>query len=701
MKTIFYSIPSGIALLVSWYCILLYPDLPGFAHANAYFYQLRRAYFDSEFEALHTVVLGIDRESIDLVGHWPWDRQAWGAIISRLSDAHPKAIAMDIVFNMTVNDLPHPLVMHKVYPHLKLDSFYAPARYFSSRLDDHFSRIAQQLSGDKERLFEFLRERDSFLNLYNQLDENAAERVFIQALTQNDSIILAAFLSDAFFENSSSQEETKEQFNPVALSGPLEIAFPDIPDTPFATLNLRSNVGEHLQQGVANIDSDAYGFFTTFRHVYRIDDLFAPSIALLAVSRFAEEPIVFQPSSTDGGGRISIGAYHVDLDRYGKTDVHVSSKPIPIPTYSVKDLLEGKIHPSKLEGKCIVFGMIHPFFSDKIKTLYHENLPGEYLIASAIENILSGNTSQVVHRNTLLVRSIACGWVTLICMATFFASRKGLRWGILGLLLTLIVAIGSDIFVFNRIGIFTPIAWYPFSGGLVLFFMAADNYIAHKREERRLKNTLGKYVSRLVMEEILSSQDEVSLSGKTFAITVLFSDIRGFTTLSEKMHPEDISKLLNLYLTPMTEAILSHEGTLDKYIGDAIMAFFGAPLASENHAEMACHAALEMQRRLSRVNQELSAKGFPTIEMGIGINSGNAIVGNMGSEDLFDYTALGDTVNLASRIESLNKVYGTTILAGEATVDALDENWVLKKIDRVTVKGKTESIYVYEVLTQD
>jgi adenylate cyclase len=189
------------------------------------------------------------------------------------------------------------------------------------------------------------------------------------------------------------------------------------------------------------------------------------------------------------------------------------------------------------------------------------------------------------------------------------------------------------------------------------------------------------------------------LGGETRTMTFMFSDIRGFTPISEKYkgNPEGLTKLINRFLTRMTDIIIKNGGTIDKFMGDCIMAFWNAPLDDGQHEENAIQSALEMQEELKLLNAELTAEGLPNINIGIGINTGEALVGNMGSDQRFDYSVIGDAVNLASRLESSSKTLGKTLVIGEETVKAAKLNYKFDYVDEITVKGKTEAIKVYTI----
>lgn len=226
----------------------------------------------------------------------------------------------------------------------------------------------------------------------------------------------------------------------------------------------------------------------------------------------------------------------------------------------------------------------------------------------------------------------------------------------------------------------------------------ARAYIVSEKKRKELKNAFSHYLSSSVLENVISHPDDLKLGGKKVEATILFSDIAGFTEIAEKMDPEDVAGLLTRYFGEMTAIILRHKGTLDKFIGDAIMAFWGAPTDDADHALNACRAAAKMQERLTSLREELKADGLPEIKVRIGINSGVVIAGNMGSPDLFDYTVLGDPVNLASRLEGANKQFGTSILIGGSVYEKVARQAEARPLGRISVKGKTEDVEVYELL---
>ena len=245
--------------------------------------------------------------------------------------------------------------------------------------------------------------------------------------------------------------------------------------------------------------------------------------------------------------------------------------------------------------------------------------------------------------------------------------------------------------------------WLPpvlLVGGLVVVYggNALCHYAEAARDKRWLRQAFSRYVSSSLVEIISSHPEQLRLGGEEVEVTVLFADLAGFTTISEGLTPEKLIRLLNEYFTTMTDIILTCRGTLDKYIGDAIMAFWGAPLSLPNHASLACAAALAMREALPPLQEAWRERGLPILEVRIGLHSGPAIVGNVGSRERFNYTVMGDTVNLASRLEGVNKIYGTKILISDATFDQVQTDFLCREVDWVRVKGRQQPVAIYELL---
>jgi adenylate cyclase len=260
----------------------------------------------------------------------------------------------------------------------------------------------------------------------------------------------------------------------------------------------------------------------------------------------------------------------------------------------------------------------------------------------------------------------------------------------------LALVIVANVMVFHQGNLVLPLA----SGIvmiLVLFtFSMAYGFFVEARGKRQMESLFGQYVPPELVDEMAKNPEEFSMQPESREMTVLFSDVRGFTTISEGLEPKELSRLMNEFLTPLTEVIYRHRGTIDKYMGDAIMAFWGAPLPAKDHAKQGILAALEMHRKLAELQPHFKKNNWPEIRIGVGLNTGRMSVGNMGSGIRLAYTVMGDAVNLASRLEGITKEYGAAIIVGETTRELTQHDFVFRELDRVRVKGKLEPVAIYE-----
>ena len=260
------------------------------------------------------------------------------------------------------------------------------------------------------------------------------------------------------------------------------------------------------------------------------------------------------------------------------------------------------------------------------------------------------------------------------------------------------VAYGAFMAYANK-GFLADPSWIMLSVFLIWSHSTYNNFATQSRLRKQIKKQFEHYLDPGMVKKLQKDPSLLKLGGETRNMTFLFCDIRGFTPISEKYkgNPAGLTKLINRFLTRMTDVIISNGGTIDKFMGDCIMAFWNAPIENKKHRQMAVKSALEMTVALQNLNMHLAAEGLPKINIGIGINTGDALVGNMGSEQRFDYSVIGDAVNLASRLESSSKTLGKTIVIGEDTRHTIENVYPFDYIDSITVKGKTEEIKVYTI----
>jgi adenylate cyclase len=345
--------------------------------------------------------------------------------------------------------------------------------------------------------------------------------------------------------------------------------------------------------------------------------------------------------------------------------------------------------------KIVFIAVTAPGLFEVRPTPVEDESPGVMQHMTALDNLLQGapatRAGPAAHLLLLAFAGLASGVVTAGLTSVAGATLAfALLVGALIALTTLALAQGV------WLDLVAPLL----AAGLAFAVTAVANYVTEGRERRRVRDLFSRYVAPEYVRRLADEAESLKLGGERTELTLLFSDIRGFTSLSERLPAATVIELLNEYLERMSEIVFRHGGTLDKFIGDAVMAFWGAPLPAPDHADRALAAALDMQSELAALNARWSERGAPAqLAIGIGINTGEAIVGNIGSlSRKLDYTAIGDTVNLASRLESLNKEFGTSVLVSQSTVDQVDGRFRFRPVEEVTVKGKTQAVHVYELL---
>lgn len=376
--------------------------------------------------------------------------------------------------------------------------------------------------------------------------------------------------------------------------------------------------------------------------------------------------------------------------------INFVGKPGSFKYYSFSDVLNKSFDKSLFKNKIILIGATSPDLRDTafVPTSNGKAMSGIEIHANILQTLINKDYIKEQSKPLVFLLILIFG---LIIGLMFYKFK--LVWPSLALPFMIIGYLFLAIKLFDY-GIIANIVYIPLAIVFVYFSEVGYKYVLEKKGKQEIKNAFSKYVSDKVVNEILRDPSKLKLGGDKKNITVFFSDIRGFTSFSEKLSPEKLVHVLNEYLTAMTNIVLRNEGVVDKYIGDAIMAFWGAPIKIKNHAELACNTAVEMIKELRILKEKWKKQNFPEINIGIGLNTGDAVIGNMGSYERFDYTAMGDTINLGSRLESLTKFYGVNILISETTQKDIEKsgNFIVRKLDYIKVKGKNEPIVIFELI---
>lgn len=444
-------------------------------------------------------------------------------------------------------------------------------------------------------------------------------------------------------------------------------------------------------QGVGNSTfvQDKDGIYRRMPLLFSWNDLYLPSVPF-ALARFSEKNMRFNDIPLDSSNQMIL-RYH------GPTGTYPSYSVAAI-INSYAKLQEGmspQISPETFKGKIVFIGGSAPGILDLRPTPFSPVYPGVEILATALDNILSKDYIRIPSPFVLFF------FIGLLSLITAVGSS---------LLKKIWMTVPFAIFCLGLLASVTSLAfglgyWLEFvapSFAVVVSFTAAMvlNYSFEGRQKRFIKTVFRHYLSPDVIDRVLEDPSLLRLGGEKRIITSFFSDVAGFTSISESLSPEELVNLLNDFLSEMTDIILSYAGTLDKYEGDAIIAFWNAPLDQPDHALRACRAALECQKRLEELRPVFAQKSGHELYMRVGLNSGPAVVGNMGSHSRFDYTAMGDTINMASRLEGACKHYSVPILVGDTTFQMAKDAIAAREVDLIRVVGKSKPERVYQILEE-
>ncbi len=393
---------------------------------------------------------------------------------------------------------------------------------------------------------------------------------------------------------------------------------------------------------------------------------------------------------------LRIGKYGIPIDKHGAALVPYRGPRGSFTYYSVVDVLNDRIPVDELRGRIALVGTTSPGLFDLRATPVDPVYPGVEIHANMIGGILDEN----IKHSPAYALGVEFILMLLLGLAmALWLPRLAPQQATLVTLTLLLLTVGINVTVFEYGDIVLPLASLLVMILTLFTLNMAYGFFVEARGRRQITGLFGQYVPPEVVEEMANDPEKASMEGESREMTVLFTDVRGFTTISEGLEPRALSALMNEFLTPLTEVIYRHRGTIDKYMGDCIMAFWGAPLPDASHARNGVLAGLEMQRTLKEMQDQFRAKNWPEIRIGVGLNTGRMSVGNMGSRVRLAYTVMGDAVNLASRVEGLTKEYGTDIMVGEETKNAVPDV-VFREIDRVRVKGKDTAVAIFEPLGQ-
>jgi adenylate cyclase len=598
------------------------------------------------------VIVDIDETSLRKLGQWPWPRTRVADLITNLTKLGAAAIAFDVVFSEP-------------------------------------DRLSPALAAD----------------LYRNLDDETRNK--LRALPSNDQVMADAIKQSSRVVLGETglpvvQPLSDQQPLPVGVAtvGGDEKSF--IFNFPGLLQNVPVLESAAAGRGLFTVLPERDGIVRRVPMVMQAQGKVMPSLSFETLRVATGNSTILVRMDQAGIKGVALPGFEMPTDYRGRLWVHFA--PHDQARYvSAVDVLEGRVPADRFSRRLVIIGTSATGLLDQKTTPNDPAMPGVEVHAQVLESILSNSmlsqpswgvlmelgAALVLGAAIIVLAPILSPMILLLFGATFIALLVGGSW-----------------YLFTEQRLLIDFTFPLLSSLLIYLTLVFTNFVKEQAQRRQIRSAFGQYLSPTLVEQLAQSPDKLVLGGEARDMTIMFSDVRGFTTISEiyKDDPQGLTALMNSFLTPLTNAIIDRKGTIDKYMGDAIMAFWNAPIDDPTHELNACEAALDMLDRVERLNREREAAAktngslFIPINIGVGINTGRCVVGNMGSDLRFDYSVLGDSVNLASRLEGQCKSYGLPIIIGSKTANAAKDKFALLELDFIAVKGKKEPEVVYSIV---
>ena len=585
------------------------------------------------------VIVDIDDKSLKLYGQWPWSRNIVSKLLNNLTQLHPGIIGLDIVFAEADRSSPH--LLKKKFPSIK-----ATLPNYDMMLADTF-RTSPIVGG--------------YIFKFNTIEE-----------THEAPMIPAVIVQKGLRNNHTFLTPKSVLLNIPILQNAL------------------------YSSGFFNNIPDSNGMTRTVPLLLKYDHTLFTSLALEMVRIYSQKNRIDVLGDEFGIHTLSFGDYVIPVDHTGRLFINFRGSRQHYTYISASDILMNKVPKEKIENKFILVGTSSLGIYDFRAIPLDNNIPGVEIHANIIDNLLTQDYLHEPYNH--IVYNILILWALIFILMYIFNQIRS--WLIVPFAFVLFYLLSSLFYtlLFHYglvLNLLTPLLAFV----LTLIASITIDYFTSFKQKEEAKKILGKKVSTSVMQHLIQNSEEGLIRPKEVETSIFFSDIQGFTSISEKIgSPVKLIDLLNTYMTPMVESIITHQGTIDKFIGDAIMAYWNAPVKVPRHADKALQTAIEQIESLDAINQVIHKKYQVLINIGIGIHTGIVTAGDMGAEGRSDYTIIGDNVNFASRLEGLTRHYDVQLLISESTYNALTDTYTIRPIDTVAVKGKKNAVKIYEVI---
>ena len=597
------------------------------------------------------VIVDIDEKSLaSKLGQWPWPRTRIADLVTNLTKLGAIVIAFDIIF------------------------------------------------AEPDRL-----NPDSAAEIFRKLDDEI--KVKLRAMPSNDQLFADAMRRSRVVVGESGLPSVISELDKTLPVTGMAMLGPDPQRFMFKFRGLLRNTrvleAAAGGRGLLTINPERDGIVRRVPMIMLAQGEMMPSLSFEMLRLVTGTETIFVKSGIEGIRSVAVKGFEIPTDHNGQLWVHFARYD-PTLYVSAIDVLEGRVAPEKVARKLILVGTSAVGLNDIKTTPVSAAIPGVEIHAQVLEAALTKSVLSQPPYGALLEFGSA---VLLGILVIIFAPKFGpITLVVVGALFaTLLVGTSWYFYTMHRLLVdFT----YPLLSTTAIYLtLIFSSFVREQAQRRQIRSAFGQYLSPALVEQLAQAPEKLVLGGESREMTIMFSDVRGFTTISEafKHDPQGLTTLMNRFLTPLTNAILARKGTIDKYMGDAIMAFWNAPLEDKEHQVNACEAALDMLERIDVLNKqrEIEAQesgiNFIPINVGVGLNTGTCVVGNMGSDLRFDYSVLGDSVNLASRLEGQSKEYGFPIIVGSRTALAVKEKFAILELDFIMVKGKKEPEVIYAI----
>jgi len=627
---------------------------------------LRYTSRDQKAHESDVVLAVIDEESIDKEGKWIWPRSKMAKLVQKLSDAGAKVVAFDVGF-LEPDEKSVVKTIDAIQNQLTgLDSSNQAFLENLKRQSDNDRLLADSITTSKTKIV---------LGYFFQMERNLASHLDAKAIQAQTKNIRSSRYAQVKYES------------PKAMGIPIIEAH-----VPTANITAISEATPY--SGYFNMIPDRDGVVRKIPTVFSHDgEMYAAlSIQTLSAALGAQPLLVV----AEGGiQRIQFGDIHVPTDELGMVMVNFRGDAKTFKHIPVTHILNDKVDTAELKNKIVFVGATAIGIYDMRVTPFSSVFPGVEIHASFVDSVLKQEF--LYHPLWAAIFDVLAIILSGLVLG-FVLPRTGVFTGILTAGILFFGYIFFSRYLFVGHGWILNIV-YPLLVIVSIYIgITVYKYLIESRQKRFIRNAFSTYLAPTVVQQLIDSPDNLELGGEEREITAFFSDVQGFTSISERLTPHELVELLNEFLTEMTDIILKHEGTVDKFEGDAIIAFFGAPNELPNQAETASLTCVDMQQRLLVLREKWQKEGKPELMMRIGLCTGSAVVGNMGSRNRMDYTMMGDTVNTAARLEGVNKIYGIYTLVCETTFRNANQRVWGREIDAINVVGKAEPVVVYQVL---